>query len=190
MARLLSYPDVVNVLDIGSGDGSHARYMRDHGKNVIAVSLEPPADWVGDYLTGECLKKFDAIWACHVLEHQPNPGLFLKKCFSDLKDGGVLAITVPPAKHNIVGGHVTLWNAGLLLYNMILAGFDCREARVSRNYPAVEGGTPYNISVIVKKREAVLPTLRMDTGDIEALAKFFPFPAEHGFNGSLPAINW
>ena len=47
--------------------------------------------------------------------------LFLKKVHSLLNEGGYLAIIVPPRKPFIVGGHVTIWNAGLVLYNLILA---------------------------------------------------------------------
>ncbi len=177
---LLSRP-FSDVLDIGSGDGTHALAFKDAGKRVTTINLYPPADYVGDYL-GLVVRPHSCIWACHVLEHCPNPGLFLSKCFSDLKEGGWLAVTVPPRKDQIVGGHVTVWNAGLLLYNLILAGFDCREASV-KSYG-------YNVSVIVQKRLARLPALKMDFGDIEALAEFFPMPVTHGFDGMVSEANW
>lgn len=169
------------AIDIGSGDGSHAARLRSAGVQVTTISLREPADVVGDYLTAQ-LDPVDLVWASHVLEHQPNPGLFLKKCFADLADGGWLCVTVPPLKRQIVGGHVTLWNAGLLLYNLVLAGFDCRDARV-KTYG-------YNITVLVQKRRAVLPHLSMDYGDIEALAEFFPMPVSNGFDGDIEDLNW
>lgn len=148
--------------------------------------MEPPADFVGDFMsdafTGGQSAGYDAVWACHVLEHQVDPGAFLRKARSFLKPGGVLAITVPPMKHQIVSGHVTLWNAGLLIYQLILAGFDCRNARV--------GTYGYNISVIVENVEAVLPVLANDEGDIEKLAPFFPGVVRAGFDGRLPDIRW
>ena len=91
-------------------------------------------------------------------------------------------ISVPPLRHNIVGGHVSLWNAGLLLYNLILAGFDCSEASVKQY--------GYDISVVVQKKEAILPELNYDHGDIEVLAKFFPMKVKQGFHGQLDEINW
>jgi hypothetical protein len=112
----------------------------------------------------------------------PNPGEFLTKCFDDLRDDGVLAVTVPPAKHEIVGGHLTLWNEGLLIYNLILAGFDCSEARV--------GVYGYNLSVIVRKRKTDAPRLSMDHGDIERLARYFPLPVAQGFDGRIGNLNW
>lgn len=169
------------ALDIGSGDGWHAARLRSAGVSVTTISLQAGADIVGDYLKADC-GRHDLVWASHVLEHQPNPGLFLRKCFSDLNDGGWLCVTVPPMKGEIVGGHVTLWNAGLLLYNLILAGFDCREARV-KTYG-------YNITVLVQKREAKLPVLAMDFGDIEALSEFFPLPVRNGFDGNIEELNW
>lgn len=190
LTRLLEYDDVKRVLDVGSGSGGHARIMREAGKSVETVSILPPADFVGDYNLMEMPGVWDAIWASHVLEHQENPGIFLQRCFEDLRLGGVLAVTVPPAKANIVGGHVSLWNSGLLLYHLILAGFDCAKARVSSCYPSVQGGVPYNLSVIVRKVPAEIPPLACDIGDIERLAHFFPLPVAQGFNGNLAAINW
>ncbi|RKQ70127.1 class I SAM-dependent methyltransferase [Oceanibaculum indicum] len=190
--RLLTdYPEVSYILDVGSGDGRHAQIMRDHGRGVVTVSMSPPADHIGDFLDlPDQDKHFEAIWASHVLEHCPDPGAFLRKCHDLLPEGGILAVTVPPAKHEVVGGHVTIWNAGLLLYQMVLAGFDCREARVSGLYADGPGLAPYNISVIVRKRSAELPQLKCDTGDIELLAHLFPVPVTHGFDGRLNPINW
>lgn len=192
LSRFLGYDDISRVLDIGSGAGEHARIMRGAGRNVVTISLEAPADIVEDYCIGrpDRAGNFDGIWASHVLEHQPNVGRFLRLCFRDLRDDGVLAVTVPPAKHGLVGGHLTTWNAGLLVYNLIVAGFDCRDARVSEVYSSGPGYPPYNISVIVRKRAAVLPALRMDAGDIQRLAAFFPCPVSQGVDGRFPAIGW
>ena len=178
LERLLAdYPDVKSILDVGSGRGEQAAAMRSAGRCVMTVSLQPPADIVADYMQCQFPPTFDALWICHVLEHQPNVGAFLKHCFSHLREGGVLAVTVPPLKHQIVGGHLTLWNAGLLLYNLILAGFDCAAARV--------GVYGYNLSVLVRKHIVRIPQLAFDAGDIETLARFFPVPVRQGFDGRL-----
>jgi hypothetical protein len=181
MYRFMKIPDIHTIIDIGSGDSVHATILRGAGKSVCTIALQPPADVVNDYMRMSFFT-IDGIWASHVLEHIPNVGDFLKKCYSELKENGVLAITVPPLKHSIVGGHVSLWNEGLLLYRLILAGFDCREAMV--------GVYGYNISVIVRKKQAILPTLSMDSGDINLLAPFFPMKVSERFNGQCGNINW
>jgi SAM-dependent methyltransferase len=191
LRRLLGYRDIRHVLDIGSGAGEHAEIMRWFGREVCTLDLTPPADLVTDFMSWRTDQRFDAIWACHVLEHQVNPGAFLKRCYDLLHPAGLLFVTVPPLKHDIVGGHVTLWNAGLLLYQLILAGFDCRQARVG-TYSSGPGYPPYNISAIVPRPEfsIALPPLKMDRGDIETLAPLFPVPVCHGFDGRLSDIAW
>ena len=168
------------VLDLGSGAGEHAEKFKNCDKIVTTINLVPPADIVGDFMNHH--RNYDCIWCCHVLEHQRNPGQFLEKCFNNLYNNGILAITVPPRKDEIVGGHLSIWNAGLLLYNLILAGFDCRKASV-KTYG-------YNVSVIVQKKKAKIESLEMDFGDIERLSEFFPFNAKHGFDGNIGEINW
>ncbi len=192
LARLMGYADVARVLDIGSGRGEHAAILRARGLDVVTVDLAPPADHVGDFIVWrEGEGSFDAVWISHVLEHQPDVSRFLAAVLAKLRPAGVLAVTVPPMKDEVVGGHLSLWNAGLLLYRLVLAGFDCREARVG-TYASGPGYPPYNISVIVRKPLAPinLPPLRMDAGDIDALAPFFPVPVAQGFDGRLPDLNW
>lgn len=183
LERFIRYDEVATVLDIGSGPGRHAALIREAGKSVTTLSLAPPADVLSDYLTYRAPQCFDGIWASHVLEHQPNVNLFLRKCYDDLRMGGVLAVSVPPLNHNLVDGHLSLWNAGVLLYNLIIAGFDCSKARV--------GGYEYDISVIVRKVPARLPDdLRYDAGDIRKIAHLFPFAAAQGVDGRLGDIDW
>lgn len=176
---------VKSILDIGSGSQEHTRIFEEAGFSVTTNDLRSNANLVGHYTDLPPFNKpFDAIWCAHVLEHQRNVGLFLDRIFNDLKVGGVLGITVPPLKHEIVGGHLTLWNAGLLLYNLILAGFDCSDASV-----ATYG---YNISIIIEKTVARLPKLKYDNGDIELLKHFFPknLNARQAFPGQIKRLNW
>ena len=182
LVRFAEYP-WRECLDVGSGSGTHADELRRLGKSVITVDSGHKANIPHAYQAWEFgADNVEAIWCSHTLEHQVNPGAFLQKMQHELRPGGLLAITVPPAKHNIVGGHVTLWNAGLLLYQLILAGFDCSQARV--------GSYGYNISVIVELHEIQLPPLANDAGDIDRLAQYFPGPVTQGFNGQLPNIRW
>lgn len=176
--------NVQRILDIGAGTGRHTAQMRSAGLNAETNDILP-SDHQCFYHDLIDLQGFDGIWASHVLEHQLNPGDFLRKIHNDLREGGMLAITVPPRKDHIVGGHVTLWNAGLLLYNLILAGFDCSDAAVATYH--------YNISVVVRKKTIEqLPELHYDSGDIDLLKSYFPkgLDIKEGFNGIILCHNW
>lgn len=182
-----------SVLDVGSGEGMHSDIFIQYDKRVTSIDFGNSVYFqkrsnnhntiLADYYEYNFDEKFDAVWASHVLEHQPNPNLFLKKIHSDLKEGGVLAITVPPLKHEIVGGHVTLWNAGLLIYQLVMAGFNCKNASV-KSYG-------YNISVVLRK-ESILkyPKLSYDSGDIKLLSSFFPDNLSEPFDGRISELNW
>lgn len=178
LEKLLRDYEFTSVLEIGARGSKHAEIMEREGKAVTHI------DWLkGEmYETTEIPEPVDCIWASHVLEHMHNPGLALEKMRRDLKPDGILAITVPPPQPFIVGGHVSLWNAGLLLYRLILAGFDCSDASVKTE--------PTDTSVIVRRKDAELPPLKHDKGDIEALARFFPLPVYQGFNGNIESVNW
>lgn len=172
-----------SVLDIGCGAGHAANFFKQNGKKVMTLDaghyhkFEP--DFIGNYEEIKFEAPFDCIWASHVLEHIRNPGLFLDKIYSDLSDGGVLAITVPPLKHDIVSGHLNLFNPGILSYHLIQAGFDCRKAAVK-----VYG---YNISIIVEKIPHGLPP---GTWSFKHLARYFPFRMRQGQDGRVLAANW
>ncbi len=191
LQRLLDDCQFETVLDIGCGAGEHSDIFIKYGKQVTAVDFGRSAQFGGDknrmrFIAGDFNEvtfptRFDCAWACHVLEHQFNVNSFLRRVFDVINDDGVLAITVPPLKHQIVGGHVNLWNGGLLLYNLVLAGFDCKEARLYKY--------GYNISVIVKKKLAPLPTLAYDTGDIDRIAHFLPPGFRERFDGDIEVID-
>jgi len=190
LERLLSYKSIKKVLDIGSGSGAHAKVMRQAGLEVTTLDLGHPADEEMHFFSYNKFHSFDAIWASHVLEHSTSPITFLAKCRLHLRDGGFLFVTVPPAKYELVGGHLSLWTSGLLCYNLILAGWDCSQARLSRCYPNNTGEPPYNLSVIVQNTPFKLPPLLYDNGDIEILAKYFPTTVFQGCDGRLPETNW
>lgn len=182
--KLLADYSFTTVLDIGCGSGAHTRIFRKHNKMVTPVDIKPGVEGavVGDYAKHD-FPQHDCVWCCHVLEHQLNVNAFLKKIHTELKEGGVLAVTVPPLKHEIVGGHVTLWNAGLLMYNLVLAGFDCSNIAIKKY--------DYNISVILRKSTVVIPPdLNYDNGDLEKLSAFFPDFVYQAFDGDIQEYNW
>lgn len=184
-----------NVLDIGAGALEHTEIFLNKGKIVDVceygnsiyydkriknIESQIRNKYIGDFNMIEFNHKYNAIWCSHILEHQLNVNLFLKKIHFLLEENGYLAIIVPPRKPFIVGGHVSIWNAGLVLYNLVLAGFDCSEECYIKQYD-------YNIGIIIKKKSIKeLPkNLSMDKGDIELLSKYFPLEVKHNFNGDI-----
>ena len=201
LRKLLTDYDFHTVLDIGCGQGLHSDIFKDNGKQVFSLDYGKSPYLMrredrSNIIIGEFTaydfgsRQFDAVWCSHVLEHQMDTHRFLLKVHQVLRENGVLAITVPPLKHDIVGGHVSLWNAGLLLYHLILAGFDCSQAAVKKH--------GYNISVItVKKSVNVIPDLIFDAGDIRTIRPYLPYGLSYGenindvmFNGDIDELNW
>lgn len=165
------------VADIGSGDGFYSDIMERHGHVVHRIDAKH-----GRHYETTPWRPYSAIWCCHTLEHMRNPGTSLDKMFSECEVQGLVGITVPPLKHSIVGGHVSLWNAGLLIYQMVLSGFDCRAAYL--------GTYGYNISLIVTKVPCKVDGLIHDNGDINKVRKFFPVPFREGSDGRIGDVNW
>jgi SAM-dependent methyltransferase len=192
LQRLLDLlPPQARVLDIGPGSGEHAHLLAAAGHAVDtcgpgANREDLCGEWPGVWW--RLWVSWEAIWASHVLEHSTDPGRFLGACCLGLKPGGLLAVTVPPAKYECVGGHVTLWTAGTLLYQALLAGFDTRAARI-KTYG-------YNISLIVPRPLAPieLPALRHDAGDLAALRHLLPdglnWLGPDSFDGRIDSLNW
>lgn len=199
LALLLRQKSIKTVLDIGCGAGLHAKHLADAGKQVTAIDKIAKDDYYEPFNGGSALvlpfdfldpmcsfgERFDAIWTCHVLEHVDNPHEFLVKCFENLAEGGTLAITVPPAQHAVVGGHFTLWNAGILLYHLIRAGFDCREAKIKQY--------GYNLSILVKKPSYSFTQIDDANFSIERHKHLLPSSlvfSYGAFNGDIRELNW
>jgi hypothetical protein len=116
------------------------------------------------------------VWASHILEHQRNVGAFLDKVFTDTKEGGLAAITVPSALCPMPMGHPSIFTPLHLIYHLVLAGFDCREARV-KCYD-------WQFTVLVTKRSNGVPRSNIATTHypLDApsyhpdLLKWFPVP--------------
>ena len=181
-----------SVLDIGSGAGAHTDYFVSKGKKVTAVDFGTSIYFErrtsnytcikGDFLKIPFKETYDCIWASHVLEHQLNVHQFLQKCLGCCKPGGLIAITVPPRKDQLVGGHLTLWTPGLLIYNLVMAGLDCSDASMLTY--------GYNISVITRNVQRYNVELDFDCGDINLLQPFFPKCFTEGKSGWIEEFNW
>lgn len=187
LTEILEVPST--ILDIGAGEQQvHANMFRDRGFAVDTIDFFKNSTYIGDFNNVNISKKYDAVWASHCLEHQLNINIFLKKIVDVTKLGGYIAITVPPLKHEIVGGHVSLWNPGLLIYNLVLAGLDCSNIKIKQY--------GYNISAIVQKTSAVIPKDKLiyDSLDLVTLNRYFPKDLAYGkncvFDGQIESLNW
>lgn len=184
------------VIDIGSGAGDHAKILHKYQKKVTALDFgtsiyaQKKANNYNeiehielDFFAYEPSHKFDCLWASHVLEHQSNPGLFINKCMQLVKEDGIIAITVPPMEEYVMGGHLTNWNAGLLIYNLVFNGIDCSDCSIM--------SYGYNISVIVRNRKRSTANLTYDNGDITKLLQYFPKCINADlFDGRIRKWNW
>ncbi len=152
--KLIREYNFKTVLDLGAGEGLQSRIFQNNDKVVTAIVGDNTCDFSAenfkdieliqqDYLKTRFNKKFDCIWASHILEHQLNIGLFLRKIHNDLKDDGILAITVPPCELVAGGGHLNIFTSGSLIYHLVSNGFDCSNMRL-KIYD-------YNLSIICKK---------------------------------------
>jgi SAM-dependent methyltransferase len=185
-----------SFLEIGCGDGRDFAYIRASGQfaDMACIELNPATDdphrMVGDFLCHEFNQRYDAILCSHVLEHSPNPGQFLAKIHELLNEGGILCINVPPLKHAITAGHLTLWNPGLLLLNLVRSGFDCKHAKIR-----VKG---YNIAVVLVKRSCG-DSFGFDPASPTSDRRFLPDGLSwfqkssngvHYFKGNFKRLNW
>lgn len=149
LLKLLRDQSFQTVLDIGTGFGEHKRFFELFGKKVVTNDLQPPADYVGNFLEIPIEGSFDAIWCCHVLEHQRNPGLFLDKIYSLLKEDGLLALSLPRhPPERLVSGHLSAWSLPLICHHLIHAGFNCKN---------IAAFSTYEIGVTVKKSKEEPP---------------------------------
>lgn len=183
-------PNKSNIIDVGSGPQElHAKILREDGHTVDTCDFHEGATYRGNFNEIEIPVQYDGVWSSHCLEHQLNVNAYLKKVASCCKEGGYICITVPPLKSTIVGGHVTLWNPGLLIYNTVLAGLDCSDAMVKKY--------GYNISIIVKKKSFVMPELHFVGTDLGLLRPYFPKNLHWSgdgpkpkFEGAFDSLNW
>ena len=189
LLSLVGQYDFQTVLDVGSGAGEHKRLLEYVGKTVTTVDFEN-ADYSGDFMEIDIPEQFDVVWCSHVIEHQRNVGLFLERLRQLIKPDGVLAIVAPlHPKERLVAGHVTGWSIYLLFYNLILAGFDCRDARAL---------SLYELSAIIPRRLCQQnPKWRNsvvgDPGDdpIASIREYFPLHVDHGAELKQPGgIRW
>lgn len=178
------------VLDIGCGVGDFFHYLKQKNVDVSGYGIDmiDPQDVLRiENFTYEKIdfnmytpdRNFDLVFSSHSVEHNANTELFLRKMISCVKEDGIFCLIWPPPKPEIVGGHVHMFNMGLMLYNLIRIGVNCR------NVEMLQSG--YNLGILGYYKPFDLPKLTHNRFEIQLLKDFFPFPATQGFNGNEPA---
>ncbi len=182
-------PDRARVLEIGPAQFHHTKHILKDKKvgsiDIVEKHTQTEILWEEDIFVSLIFKDvkdlpranliYDGIWCSHVLEHIYDVHTFLSIIYKKLNVDGVLGLIVPPLKHNLVGGHINLFTPLTLVYNLILAGFDCSN-------PIAFGTLGYNNYIILKKKPSNISEIELISGkgDIEKLSHLFPYPVKQG----------
>ncbi len=157
----------------------HANLFQYFGYIVDIVDLKEENEkliYEGNYLEYNPRFKYDIIWSSHMLEHLLNPGCFFDYVFSYLREGGYLAITVPPMlPKKLRLYHPGQYNGGMLMTYLIHSGFNCQDISI--------GQYGYNLSVILKKNS------NQPKNKIKCLPNRISIKGRI-FNGLIQELNW
>lgn len=177
------------VVDCAVGRGDHAKAFICTGSYVMGVDWGPAKISHERYRHLQTpveraeLEGADLVFSSHTLEHLGSPGEALARFRAWLNPGGWLALAVPPyPQERFHVGHLTVWTPAHLLYNLVCAGWDCRDAQWYTN--------ELDIGVLVQKTEDI--DLSGRTGMLTEkgwLQQFLPFEIEHRGNAWLED-NW
>jgi SAM-dependent methyltransferase len=121
------------ILDVGCGDGNGVAFLTSLGWRATGVEIDPLAVGAAraqglDVVAGDIRsagfedESFDAVTSSHVLEHVHDPRAFLADSRRVLRTGGVLVITTPNARSELLGRHGRNWRGlepprHLILFN-------------------------------------------------------------------------
>ena len=166
-----------NLIDVGCGYAPYIELFNNTNYTGIDILENDGDNFINSEFNQYDFKgqKYECVFTAHCIEHQPNVEIFLRKIRSIIKDNGVLCILWPPPKDEVVGGHVNLFNPGIVLYNLTRIGIDC--SKVKCIYSGYTYGVVGNVSLVDEV------DLIYDKGDIELLAHLFPFDAKQNFHG-------
>jgi 2-polyprenyl-3-methyl-5-hydroxy-6-metoxy-1,4-benzoquinol methylase len=148
------------LLDVGCGVGVMVRLLRDLGWDAEGIDLDPAAvavaragglrARVGTLAdAGLAERDFAAVTSSHVIEHVPDPELFLRQCLRVTRAGGRLALTTPNAAslgHRVFGPrwrglepprHLQIFTAASLARLARKAGYEDVHVKSSARLAAV-----------------------------------------------------
>ncbi len=179
--------NAMTVLDVGSGDGEHARMFATHGAEVDCIDYGTSiyANQAKEFTPSQRIKtlnidfnafipskQYDLVWASHVLEHQRNPGIFIEQLIRCCHPNGRIIITVPDPHRIMCGGHLSSWTPGLLAYNIVMCGIDLQSSAMIRG--------SHEFSISFQPKRFSLPQLSYDYGDLRKLQPYLPSTMSEG----------
>lgn len=170
------------ILDVGSGNGEIAVFLSKKADIVYATDnseillkkLQIKTRGISNIKVEKIdaedfnfqKKDFNLITATDIIEHLKGDTAFLKNCYSHLKDGGYLFISVPAVK-SLYGirdkklGHHKRYDKSEIIYNIKQAGFKIKRCQ----YWNFLGFPPYFISEKILKKELIGPA-RMEINSL------------------------
>ena len=185
---LFQHPEL--VLDLGVGSGTASRAFVSQGATVVGVDVEDapfehdryqhrqgPVEYM------EASTQYDLIWTANLLQCLPNVQAFLVQLAQSLEDDGYLYIAVPSKSQDRLSiGSLTVWTPALLIYNLVCAGWDCRNAEWYTEYDT--------IGLCIPNERIEDMSWRTGTPQEEAFFnEYTPAPLRHE-GGAWIANNW
>jgi len=135
--------DCYKILDVGCGTGVAMNALRDAGKDVAGITINPAekewgikkyGEWIKDAVTiGDVHdlpyqdKSFDAVILWEVLEHALAPLVLLWECNRVLKENGRMAVMVPHECYTNIADHTIVTNHAQTRALLAHAGFNVED---------------------------------------------------------------
>lgn len=196
LAKLLSAYEFDTVLDFGPGTEERSLALFRVGRMVTMLVAQgkeierlPEEITVrrGDLQDTILPATFDCIIAAHMLHRQRDPQRFLRRLHELLPEYAILVLTVPALRYPMLHGELSIWSPGLVLYHLILAGFNCSSVKV-----LTQGE---EISVIIEKDSIAAWEEGKPLPPLSSLRRYLParvdFVLEPAcFNGDIPNLDW
>jgi len=139
--KILKHKTSGYFADVGSPHAKLLKNAKKVGYTPLRIDIDNNTDddietLIGDFEYLETDKKMSVIWISHVFEHFKDPIESAKKCYSMLKDGGVLFVAMPDPffidwespyqwSHWHLREHHTLWDMESFIETLEEIGFKC-----------------------------------------------------------------
>jgi len=196
VTRLLEYALTLSpekVLDVGVGSGVAAKAFIASGSHVVGIDVKDSPHEHKNYVhiksavemidPAEDAEPYDLIWCSHLLQKVPNVQAVLVMLSDWLKDDGWLFIAVPSASQDRFHiGNLTLWTPAHLVYNLICAGWDCKDAKWYTEYDTIG-------FCVQKKRITDMSWRTGESNEANAINEYSPVHIRQD-NGAWWANRW